>query len=130
MKYTILYIVAAIALTACSYDEELTLCPVSVELVYQKTSFAEPTNAKVRVELKDTHGSIFVDSTDTRRTARYLVPPGIYEARTSANYIDSVSGTTWWRYMFNGTKSLIVVSPDSANNIQLSVTVSRKRYVH
>ena len=117
-------------LISCSYDEEVQLCPVSVELVYQQTSFAEPEAARVRVELKDSHGSIFVDSTDTKKKAHFLVTPGIYEAKTSSNYIDSVSSSTWWRYMFNGTKSLIVVSPDSTNDIELNVTVSRKRQVH
>ena len=116
-------------LTACSYDESLELCQLSVTLDYQKTSFAEPEAASVCVELRDSHGSVFVDSTRDDRTARFIVPPGIYEASTSSQYIDSTE-TTWWRYIFNGTRSMIIVSPDSTNQVEMTVKMTRKRIVH
>lgn len=118
------------AFTACSYDESLDLCMLQVQVAYQKASFGEPNDAKVRVELKDQHAQIFVDSTSTAdRIARFLVPPGVYEASTTASYVDTTDAT-WWRYNFNGVKSQIVVSPDSLNQVEMQVRVSRKRVVH
>lgn len=114
--------------TSCSVDESLELCELTLQLNYEKTSFAEPTNAQVRVELRDAYSSVFVDSTDTDRTAHFLVPPGIYEASTASQYIDSTQ-SVWWRYMFNGTRSLIVVDPDSTNQVEMNVRISRKRVV-
>ena len=116
-------------LFSCSYSEELELCELQVRVVYQETAFAEPDAAQVRVELKDQHAQVFVDSTGTDRTARFLVPPGIYEASTTASYVDTTE-TTWWRYNFNGVRSMIVVSPDSLNQVDMQVRVSRKRVVH
>ena len=116
-------------LTGCSYDEEPDLCTLTVQVVYDKTTFAEPAEARVRVELKDQHAQIFVDSTGTDRQARFRVPPGIYEASTTASYVDTTDAT-WWRYNFNGVKSMIVVSPDSLNLVDMKVRVSRKRVVH
>jgi len=102
---------------------------LQVQVVYQQTSFAEPDQARVRVELKDQHAQLFVDSTDANKVAHFLVPPGIYEASTTASYVDSTQ-SVWWRYMFNGVKSMIIVSPDSTNIIDMQVRVSRKRVVH
>ena len=115
-------------LAACSYDECMELCELKVQLAYQQTSFGEPEQARVRVELKDQNAQIFVDSTDINRTARFTVPPGIYEASTSTAYVDS-TGTTWWRYNFNGIRSQIVVSPDSINQVEMQVKITRKRVV-
>lgn len=121
---------SGLLLTACSFDESLELCRLSVLLTYEKASFEQPAAASVLVELRDTHGQVFADSTDAAtRTVSFLVPPGIYEASTSSQYTDSTQAT-WWRYMFNGTKSLIIVSPDSLNQVEMSVRVSRKRVVH
>ena len=115
-------------LMACGFDESMELCELKVQLTYQQTSFGEPENARVRVELKDQNAQIFVDSTDMNRTARFIVPPGIYEASTSAAYIDSTE-TTWWRYNFNGIRSQIIVSPDSLHQVEMQVKVTRKRIV-
>lgn len=116
-------------LLSCSYDEELPLLPLQVQVVYQQTSFEGPQDARVRVELKDQHAQLFVDSTAEDLTARFLVPPGIYEASTTASYVDT-TGTTWWRYNFNGVRSMIVVTPDSMNKVEMTVRMSRKRVVH
>lgn len=114
---------AITALAACQYDEEVQLCNVSVSLVYPEGSI-EPYEG-VRVELKGADASVFVDSTDARGVAQFTVTPGIYEASSSATL------TTYdWRYFFNGVKSLVVVEPDSTNNIALELTMSRKRIVH
>lgn len=118
-----------VGIIGCSVDESLELCELTVQLTYEKTAFAEPTDAQVRVELRDAYSSVFVDSTDTDRTVRFRVPPGIYEASTASQYIDSTE-TVWWRYMFNGTRSLIVVDPDSTNQVEMNVRVSRKRVIH
>lgn len=115
--------------SACSYDESLALCELQVQVVYEATTFAEPDEARVRVELKDQRAQVFVDSTGTDRVARFLVPPGIYEASTTASYVDSTD-VTWWRYNFNGVRSMIVVSPDSLNHTDMQVRVSRRRIVH
>ena len=128
MKH-VLFLITTILLASCSYDESLTLCPLTVQVVYQQTAFAEPDGASVRVELKDQRAQIFVDSTSSDRTARFMVPPGIYEASTTASYIDTTQAT-WWRYNFNGVRSQIIVSPDSMNSVEMQVKISRKRVVH
>lgn len=128
MKRFCLFLLCPLLL-ACSYDESLSLCELRVQLAYQQASFSEPQNARVRVELKDQHAQIFVDSTGIDRTARFTVPPGIYEASTNAVYVDSTEAT-WWRYVFNGIRSQIVVSPDSLNQVEMQVKVTRKRVVH
>lgn len=114
---------------SCSYDETMELCELKVQLAYQQTSFGEPENVRVRVEIKDQNAQVFVDSTANDRTAHFLVPPGIYEASTNAVYVDSTQ-ETWWRYVFNGIKSEIIVAPDSLNTVEMQVKVTRKRFVH
>lgn len=109
---------------ACSYDESIELCNVSVQLVYPEGSI-EPY-AGARVEMKsNTNAQVFVDSTDATGTARFMLPAGLYEARSSDTHI-----TYDWRYIFNGTRNMVVVSPDSANIIKVELTMSRKRIVH
>ena len=117
-----------ISLFGCSYDDSIEVLPLSVELEYEKTAFAEPETAAVRVELRDGNGQVFVDTARQDRTAHFVVTPGIYEASTASQYIDSTE-SVWWRYMFNGTRSLIIVSPDSTNTVKMTVRVSRKRIV-
>lgn len=117
----------AALLTACSYDEVMDTWPLSVELVYPEDSTGPYTGA--RVELKDATASIFVAETDASGTARFQVPPGIYEASSSTQLLDTL-GTTWWRYNYNGVKSMIIVSPDSINRVKMPLTMSRKRIVH
>lgn len=108
---------------ACDYDEGITICDVTVQLVYPQNSI-EPYQG-ARVELKDATASIFVDSTDASGVAHFQVPPGIYEASSSDQLL-----TYDWRYFFNGVKSLNIISPDSTNHIDITLTMSRKRVVH
>ncbi len=136
MKRLPYIILACLSLfTACSdegafgYEENITLCPFSIGLSYTDKGDTIIAPNGLRVELKDAMGSIFVDSTDKDGTAYFLVPPGIYEASSSNNYIDSTS-EQWYRYIFNGIQSLIVISPDSTNHRELVLTMSRKRIVH
>lgn len=117
----------ALLLSACDYDETLEICSVEVQLVYPENS-VDPY-AGVRVELKDANASIFVDSTDARGIARFSVPPGIYEASSSTRLTDT-SGETWWQYNFNGVRSMVIVSPDNTNLIQIDLKMSKKRIVH
>ncbi len=112
---------------SCSYDEEIEVCRVNVQLVYPANSIDPYEGA--RVEMKDATASVFVDSTDSHGAAHFTLPPGIYEATTNAQYIDSTSDV-WWRYIFNGVKSMIVVSPDSANQVSVTLKMSKKRIVH
>jgi len=120
-------LLALIMFTACEYDERIDTCPVAVSLIYPDDS-VEPYPG-VRVELKDQRASVFVDSTDSRGVAHFSVPPGIYEASTATQLTDS-TGDTWWRYNFNGVRSMIIVSPDSSNIVPLTLTMSKKRIVH
>lgn len=122
-KLLFIWICAIALLSACDYEEEVTLCDVRVRLVYPANSI-EPYEG-VRVELKDATASVFVDSTDASGAAHFQVPPGIYEASSSSQLL-----TYNWRYFFNGVKSLNIVSPDSINHIDISLTMSRKRVVH
>ena len=117
---------ALIIFTACEYDERMDVCPVAVELVYPEDS-VEPYPG-VRVELKDARASVFIDSTDSRGVAHFRVPPGIYEASTATQLTDS-TGDTWWRYNFNGVRSMIIVSPDSTNHILMQLKMSKRRIV-
>ena len=115
-------------MTACSYDEDVELCTLTVALVYPENTVSPYAGA--RVELRSTgRNTVFVDSTDTTGTVRFRVIPGIYEASTSSQFVDS-TGTTWWRYMFNGVRSMIVVSADSINQTSIELKSSRKRVVH
>ena len=109
-------------LTGCSYDEEVELCDVTVTLVYPDGAAGPYAGAAVK--LKNSLASIFVDSTDAQGVARFTVPPGIYEASSSETHIDGD-----YRYVFNGLKSLIIVSPDSTNNVSMSLRMTKKRIV-
>ena len=124
--FTLLTLLATGLLSSCDYDESVETCPVSVRLIYPDNSI-EPYEG-ARVEMKDATSSIYVDSTDASGTARFNLPPGLYEATTNSQYIDS-TGSTRWRYIFNGVKSLIVISPDSTNRIELTLKMSKKRIV-
>jgi len=124
----------ALLLTACSddgaygYKEDISLCPFSISLFYTEQGDTVVAPQGLRVELKDPMGSVFVDSTDAKGTAHFVVTPGIYEASSSNSYIDS-TGTDWYRYIFNGIQSMIIITPDSASHSQLKLTVSKKRIV-
>ena len=116
------------SIASCSYSEDLDLCTLTVQLVYPVNTI-EPY-AGARVELKALgHNAVFVDSTDAQGKTRFTVTPGIYEASSSSQFLDSTTAT-WWRYNFNGVKSMIIVDPDSTNNIEITLKSSRKRVVH
>ena len=127
MKILFYIIAIALVLSACDYDETIDICTVTVRLVYPKDS-VDPY-AGVRVELKEAYSSVFVDSTDAMGVAHFRVPPGIYEA-SSATQLTNSTGETWWRYNFNGVRSMIIVSPDSTNQILMDLKMSKKRIVH
>ena len=117
----------SLLLLSCSYDETMDTCHVTVQLVYPEGSISPYAGALV--ELKDANASIFISPTDNSGRASFLVPAGIYETSSSTQFIDSL-GDTWWRYNFNGVRSMIIVSPDSSNVIPLTLTMSKKRIVH
>ncbi len=124
----LLGLVCLVALLSCSYSEEVELCTLTVGLRYPENTI-EPY-AGARVELRSIgHSAIFVDSTDARGTVRFRVTPGIYEASSTAQFLDTTT-TTWWRYNFNGVKSMIIVAPDSANVAEIALKSSRKRVIH
>lgn len=125
MKKMLLFLLVAM-MAACSYDEDFTLYSLTVTLVYPENSTGPYEGA--RVELKSNTGTIYIDSTNANGTVTYQVPPGIYEASTSEQFIDS-TGTTWWRYNYNGVKSMIVVDADSLNQAEVTLKMSRKRIV-
>ena len=128
MKRLLQLIITAGLLSACSYDEDLDLLQLTVRLVYPENTVQPYEGA--RVELRSIgRDAVFVDSTDAQGVARFTVTPGIYEASTSSQFLDS-AGTTWWRYNFNGVRSMIVVSADSLNSIDIELKSSRKRVVH
>ena len=112
---------------SCTYDEAMDTCHVTVQLVYPEGSISPYAGALV--ELKDANASIFISPTDNSGRASFQVPAGIYETSSSTQFIDSL-GDTWWRYNFNGVRSMIIVSPDSSNVVPLTLTMSKKRIVH
>ena len=117
----------SLLLLSCSYDETMDTCHVTVQLVYPEGSISPYAGALV--ELKDANASIFISPTDNSGRASFQVPAGIYETSSSTQFIDSL-GDTWWRYNFNGVRSMIIVSPDSCNVVPLTLTMSKKRIVH
>jgi len=123
MRKLCFIILMTIAVAACSYEEEVELCDVSVQLIYPENSIDPYKGA--RVELCARTSSVFVDSTDANGVAHFLVPAGVYNASTS-----EVFKTYDYRYIFNGVKSLFVVSPDSTNNVSIKLTMTKKRIVH
>jgi hypothetical protein len=115
-------------LMGCSYDESIDVLTLTVTLIYPENSIGPYEGA--RVELRGIgRDAVFVDSTDTGGVVRFQVPPGFYEASSSDHYVDS-TGKTWWRYNFNGVRSMIIVSPDSLNQAEITLKSSRKRIVH
>ena len=127
MKRLFSLLLLSLLLLSCSYDETMDTCHVTVQLVYPEGSI-EPY-AGALVELKDANASIFISPTDNSGRASFQVPAGIYETSSSTQFIDSL-GDTWWRYNFNGVRSMIIVSPDSSNVVPLTLTMSKKRIVH
>ena len=117
----------SLLLLSCSYDETMDTCHVTVQLVYPEGCISPYSGALV--ELKDANASIFISPTDNSGRASFQVPAGIYETSSSTQFIDSL-GDTWWRYNFNGVRSMIIVSPDSSNVVPLTLTMSKKRIVH
>jgi hypothetical protein len=118
---------AILTIGACSYDEDLEVCQVSVKLVYPENSISPYAGA--RVEMKDAKAYIFTANTDASGIAHFTLPPGIYEATSNEQYVDSTTNT-WWRYIFNGVRSLIIISPDSTNQVAVDLKMSKKRIVH
>ena len=117
----------SLLLLSCSYDETMDTCHVTVQPVYPEGSISPYAGALV--ELKDANASIFISPTDNSGRASFQVPAGIYETSSSTQFIDSL-GDPWWRYNFNGVRSMIIVSPDSSNVVPLTLTMSKKRIVH
>ena len=109
-------------LTACSYEEELELMDVSVRLEYPVNTIDPYEGAEV--EIRNAVSSVFISETNGDGVARFTVPSGIYEITSSGTHIEGN-----YRYIYNGVKSQVVVSPDSTNVIPLKLTVTKKRIV-
>lgn len=123
MKNIIYSILLVGALTACSYEEELELMDVSVRLEYPANTIDPYEGAEV--EIRNAVSSVFIAETNGDGVAHFIVPSGIYEITSSGTHIEGN-----YRYIYNGVKSQVVVSPDSANVIALKLTVTKKRIVN
>lgn len=125
MKRILPIIIFAVLCTicSCSYDDEIDVVSVNVELGFPDTY--EGAKDGIRVEMRDAHASTFVDSTDAQGVAHFTLPSGLYSASSSSQKRDEN-----WRYFFNGSRDKIVVASDSAHNISLPLTMSRRRIVH
>lgn len=124
MKLHPIYICALVALLcSCDYEETYRTEQVTVRLIYPETYPIGPYTG-ARVEMMNASASVFVDSTDAAGIAHFNVPAGVYSV-TSANTIDIDD----YRYICNGTRGQVVISPDSANNINIELSVSRRRIV-
>ena len=110
-------------LSGCDYEEDYRTEAVTIHLVYPSTYDIGPYRG-ARVEMQDAAASVFVDSTDSDGMAHFRVPAGVYSI-TSANTIDRDG----YRYICNGTKGQVVISPDSANNVRLELYVTRRKIV-
>lgn len=116
-------IALSLLLASCSYDDSFDVLKVSVSLEYPENS--PMPHAGARVEMTDSHASVFVDSTDAEGVAHFIVPPGIYEVASSGTLL-----TYDYRYIYNGIKGQVVITADSINRINLPITVTKKRIVH
>lgn len=126
MKRLLFYILLLTTLGACSYDETVETCRLSIQLVYPESYDLAP-QAGIPVELKDAKASVFMAETDDKGTAHFYVPPGIYEASSNSNFYVDIDDQWRWNYILNGVKSLIIVSPDSLNQTQMELKGSRIR---
>lgn len=125
---TIIIALLLLSITSCSYDEDMDLCTLTVQLVYPEGTIDPYEGA--RVELKSlSRDAVFVDSTNSQGMVSFKITPGVYEASSTSQFLDSTQ-TTWWRYNFNGVRSMIVVSADSLNKTEITLKSSRKRVVH
>lgn len=113
--------------TACSYDENISLCTVCVRLVYPENSTGPYAGA--RVELKDASASVFEGETNDSGKVLFSVPAGLYEVSSSSSFTDK-SSDTWWQYNYNGVRSQILISHEHSEDIDLELKMSRKRIVH
>ena len=119
------YIIAT-SFTACS-DQDAPSVDTS-EVKVQLTGLDDDLSG-LDIQLRNINtGSVFIEKSNMQGIATFNVTPGLYEATTNSQYIDS-TGSTRWRYIFNGVKSLIVISPDSTNRIELTLKMSKKRIV-
>lgn len=134
LAYT-LQTVLLLALTACGsdgafdYKEDIALYGYDLQLYYIERGDTIMAPAGLPVDMKDQMAQIFTDSTDATGKAHFRLPPGIYDATSSSNYVDT-TGTDWYRYIFNGVQSMIVVAPDKGRQGRLKLTMSKKRIVH
>jgi len=134
LAYTLLTMLL-LTTTACSsdgafdYKEDIALYGYDLQLYYIERGDTIQAPAGLPVDMKDQMAQVFTDSTDAAGTVHFLLPPGIYDATSSSNYIDT-TGTDWYRYIFNGVQSMIVVAPDKSSRGQLKLTMSKKRIVH
>ena len=120
----ILYSILLIgALTACSYEEAFELMDVSVRLEYPANTIDPYEGAEV--EIRNAVSSVFIAETNGDGIAHFTVPSGIYEITSSGTHIEGN-----YRYIYNGVKSQVVVSPDSTNAVTLKLSVTKKRIVN
>ena len=116
----------AFAIASCtSYDEEPDLVTVQIRLIYPDGS-PQGAYKGARVELTNANASTFVDSTNADGVAIFHVPGGLYNAVSAETYLDTTSAIHY-RYIFNGRRDQLVISPDSTNNIDIELTMSRRR---
>lgn len=127
MRNLIYIIIGVILFSSCDYEEDVDLCRVEVRLIYPDNSIAP--YAGVPVECKDMRVGPFVCETDGNGCVVFSVPPGMYEFTTTSQFIDT-SGDIWWRYIFNATRSMVIVSPEYDNRVELPLKMSKKRVVH
>ena len=124
---SLLFSLSSLLFSACTYDEDVQTCPVTVRLVYPENTISPYCGA--RVQLKDARASVFVDSTDAQGTALFIVPPGIYEVSSAGQ--KRVYGERYdTLFIYNGVRAQQVVDPDSDNVFALELKVSTKRLFH
>jgi len=116
--------VLTLILAACSdYKEDYQLCQVRVTLIYPDTLQGCPYTG-APITLKDSKGVVFTENSDTTGSALFNVPPGTYEAGSSDTHTTDI-----YKYVFNALKSGIVIQPEEANSILLSVNITKKEVI-
>ena len=111
----------AVAITACKdYEETIDTHQLTVAL-----SFPDGTDTQkdgIRVELKSIgHEAIFVDSTDTEGIAHFQVPPGIYEASSSATRKQGTNSIT----ILNGNSGQVIVKGQATETVTIPLQASK-----
>ena len=122
MKQFLYLLTAVMLLSACNdnYSDSVDTCALGIVL-----NFPDDTDAQkegLLVELKSIgREAIFADSTNAEGVAWFSIPPGIYEATSSAKIVTGSNTIT----ILNGTSGQIVVGSEPSATASIAMKGSK-----